>query len=306
MRPKELGEARRRFEAFLEPLLPLMGRWERQKWGAFYVQGLLLEGGRKTAAGMSERYGGNAQAMQQFVSQSPWDWRPVRRALAKQMVSSASSRCAWILDDTGLPKKGNYSVGVARQYSGTLGKVGNCQIGVSLNYATDDGCFPLDFELYLPEIWAKDKDRREKCGVPSDVGFKRKWELGLAMIDRGRSWGVPEGIIVTDAGYGVATEFRDGLRERELSYVVGITREVGVWRGNVKASPVTYQGFGRPPKAKMPASESVLEVAKSLPDAAWMEVVWREGTKGPMKGRFAAIRVQPSHERVSDKEPESA
>ena len=156
MRQEELREARCRFEGFLEPLLPLMGRSERRKWGAFYIQGMMLEGGRKTAAGMSDRYGGDAQAMQQFVSQSPWDWRPVRRALAMQMVGLASSRCAWVLDDTGFPKKGNGSVGVARQYSGTLGKVGNCQIGVSLNYATDEGCFRLDFELYLPEVWSKD------------------------------------------------------------------------------------------------------------------------------------------------------
>jgi len=118
MRQEELREARCRFEAFLEPLLPLMGRSERRKWGSFYIQGMMLEGGRKTAAGMSDRYGGDAQAMQQFVSQSPWDWRPVRRALAMHMVGLASSRCAWVLDDTGFPKKGNASVGVARQYSG--------------------------------------------------------------------------------------------------------------------------------------------------------------------------------------------
>ncbi len=304
MRAQELREAKDRFEAFLEPLLPLMGRLERRSWGAFYVQGLMLEGPRKTAAGMAERYGGDVQALQQFVSQSPWDWRPIRRALAEQMAPFAGHRAAWLVDDTGFPKKGNGSVGVARQYSGTLGKVGNCQIGVSLNYATDDGCFPLDFELYLPEVWANDKDRREKAGVPSDVTFKRKWELGLEMIDRAMSWNVPQGIIVTDAGYGVATEFRDGLRERKFSYVVGITREVGVWRGDAKPSAVAYQGFGRPPKAKMPASESALESARALGDEAWTEIVWREGTKGPLKGRFAATRVQPSRERVNGKEPE--
>lgn len=299
MTREELHEAKDRFEAFLEPLLPLMGRLERRKWGSFYVQGLMLEGPRKTAAGMADYYGGDVQAVQQFLSQSPWDWRPVRRGLAEQMVSVADHRAAWLLDDTGFPKKGNGSVGVARQYSGTLGKIGNCQIGVSLNYATDDGCFPLDFELYLPESWAGNKNRRETAGVPVDVSFKRKWELGLEMIDRAMSWDVPQGIIVSDAGYGAVTEFREGLRERKLSYVVGINREVGVWRGDVKPSPVAYQGFGRPRKAKMPKSESVLEVARSLDDAACMEIIWREGTKGPMRGRFAAIRVQPSHGTLS-------
>ena len=290
-----MREARCRFESFLEPLLPLMGRSERRKWGAFYVQGLMLEAGRKTAAGMSDRYRGDAQAIQQFVSQSPWDWRPVRRALAKQMVEMASSRCAWVLDDTGFPKKGTSSVGVARQYSGTLGKVGNCQIGLSLNYATDEGCFPLHFELYMPEVWISDKLRREKAGVPANITFKRKWQLGLDMIDRARAWGVPEGVIVTDAGYGVTTEFRDQLRARGLCYVVGITGDVSMWRGEVKPKPVAYQGFGRPRKARMPEAETAAAIAKSLPESAWNDVVWREGTKGPMQGRFAAIRVQPSH-----------
>jgi SRSO17 transposase len=138
MDKSELIEARGRLESFLEPLLPLLGRSERRRWGVFYVQGLLLEGGRKTAAGMAVRYGGDVQALQQFLNQSPWDWRVVRQALAQQMVALTSPRGAWILDDTGFPKKGKHSVAVARQYSGTLGGVGNCQVALSLNYATSD------------------------------------------------------------------------------------------------------------------------------------------------------------------------
>ena len=149
MDKKALQEARGRLEAFVEPLLPLLGRSERRRWGTFYFQGLLLEGGRKTAAGMAERYGGDEQALQQFLNQSPWDWMAVRQELAVRMAREASPRAAWVLDDTGFPKKGEHSVGVARQYSGTLGKVGNCQIGVSLNYATDEGCVPLDFHLHM-------------------------------------------------------------------------------------------------------------------------------------------------------------
>ena len=147
MRRDELREARCRFEAFLEPLLPLMGRSERRKWGAFYVQGLMLEAGRKTAAGMSERYRGDAQAMQQFVSQSPWDWRPVRRALAKQMVEMASSRCAWVLDDTGFPKKGTRSVGVARQYSGTLSQSWQLSDRSKPELRDGRGMFPFRFRV---------------------------------------------------------------------------------------------------------------------------------------------------------------
>ncbi len=303
MDKKTLLEARSRLETFLEPLLPLMGRLERRRWGAFYIQGLLLEGGRKTAAGMAERYGGNEQALQQFVSQSPWDWMPVRRKLAKQMAHAACPHAAWVLDDTGFPKKGQHSVGVARQYSGTLGKIGNCQIGVSLNYATDEGCFPLDFQLYLPEVWADDLTRCKKAGIPAETMFKRKWELGLEMMDRARTWEIPVSVVVADAGYGVVTDFRAGLRERELKYVVGITKDVGVWRHLVEAKPPTYQGRGQPRKRQynLPQPEGVLEVAKGLPEEAWLNITWREGSKGPMQGRFAAIRAQPSHGHVRGK-----
>ena len=240
------------------------------------------------------------------MSQSSWDWMPVRRELARQMAREASSRAAWLLDDTGFPKKGKHSVGVARQYSGTLGKIGNCQIGVSLNYATDEGCFPLDFQLYLPEEWANDPERRKKAGVPEDLSFKRKWELGLEMIDRARKWGIPVTVVVADAGYGIVTEFRTGLRERRLPYVVGISEKVGVWRNPVEIGPPPYQGHGRPRTRQrdLPPPENVHEVVKMLPETSWSEVTWREGTKGPMKGRFAALRVQPSHGHTHGKADE--
>jgi SRSO17 transposase len=297
MNKRELQEARGRLEAFLEPLLPLMGRLERRRWGAFYVQGLLLEGGRKTAAGMAERFGGNVQALQQFVSQSPWDWAAVRRVLASETVRLANGRPGWILDDTGFPKKGVDSVGVARQYSGTLGKVGNCQIGVSLNYATDQGCFPLDFRLYLPKEWTEDSLRRRKAGIPSNVTFKRKWELGIEMIDQARDWEVPVGVLVTDAGYGVSTEFRTELQARGLSYVVGITGEIHVWPSDVEISAPEYSVRGRRRQypVELPPDNSVLELAKELPDESWFKVSWREGAKGPITGRFATVRVRPSN-----------
>jgi SRSO17 transposase len=305
MNGTELREARARFRGFVEPLLPLMGRSERRTWAALYIHGLLLEGGRKTAATMAARFGGDEQALQQFVSQSPWDWVPVRQALAERMVEHAGSRPAWLVDDTGFPKQGKHSVGVARQYSGTLGKTGNCQIGASLNYATGDGCFPLDFQLYLPESWASDPVRREEAGIPEEITFQRKWEIALAMIDRARGWGVPRGPVVADAGYGVASEFRAGLRARGLSYSVGITKDVTVWPGRlVRKPPPPHNGRGRPRKPELPPAQSVLAVARSLPEDAWSDVTWRQGSRGPMKGRFAAIRVQPAHDTLQGAEDE--
>ena len=291
MDKKTLQETRGRLEAFVEPLLPLLGRSERRQWGAFYIQGLLLEGGRKTAAGMAKRCGGDEQALQQFINQSPWDWMVIRREVAVRMARDAGPRGAWVLDDTGFPKKGEHSVGVARQYSGTLGKVGNCQIGVSLNYATDEGCFPIDFQLYVPKAWAEDSVRRHKAQIPDDVVFKRKWELGLQMIDRAREWGLPVEVVVADAGYGVVTAFRAALREKGFCYVVGIPGEVKVWRHPVPEEKISASARIR----DLPKPESVREVARDLPAEAWSDVVWREGTKGPLRGRFAAIRVQPSH-----------
>jgi SRSO17 transposase len=296
MNGTELREARARFADFVELLLPLVGRLERRKWAAFYIRSLLLEGGRKTAATMADRFGGNEQAVQQFVNQSPWDWMPARQQASERLARFAGRRVAWVVDDTGFPKQGKHSVGVARQYSGTLGKTGNCQIGVSLNCASDDGCFPLDFQLYLPEAWASDAKRRQAAGIPAEITFQRKWEIALAMIDGVREWDVPEGVVVADAGYGVATEFRAGIRVRKLQYVLGITRDVTVWRGAALRGPSpAYTGRGRPRKAPLPKAETALAVAKSLPDEAWTQVTWREGVRGPMAGRFAAVRVQPAH-----------
>ena len=278
MTKQELLEAHRRLELFLGSLLPLTGRLERRRWGSFYVQGLLLEGGRKSAAQMAQRYGGDVQALQQFVNQSPWDWYPIRHRLALKMSDAlGKDRPAWPLDDTGFPKKGEHSVGVARQYSGTLGKVANCQIGVSLNYATDDGCVPIDFELYLPEEWAWVPERRAKAGIPEEIKYRTKPEIALAMIDRAISWGVTPGVVCADAAYGNSGDFRAELVKRGLTYMLA-----------VKGNTVVRTEEGQ--------VQAVEELAAGLPSGAWAEVCWREGTKGKLKANFAALRVFPKHE----------
>lgn len=308
MKRDELLEARGRLEAFVKPLWPLLGRLERRRWGAFYVQGLLLEGGRKNAAAMARRYGGEVQALQQFVNQSPWDWQALRKVLAQQMMEVASSRSAWILDDTSFPKKGEHSVGVIRQYSGTLGKVANCQVAVSLNYATDEGCFPVDFDLYLPQLWLEDPGRRQKAHIPRDITFRTKWQIGLEMLARAREWGLPAGVVLADAAYGKVMEFRRALHEAGRHYVVGIPSDLGVWLGPVANNAPPYAGRGRPRTRDRgwPNTLKVAEVARRLPPEDWCEISWREGAKGPLKGRFAALLVQPARGQVRGKNAEPA
>jgi SRSO17 transposase len=212
------------------------------------------------------------------------------------MAEALNPVAAWVVDDTGFPKKGNHSVGVARQYSGTLGKIGNCQVAVSLHYATDDAAIPLDFSLYLPEEWLAE-DRRQKAGIPKDVTFQPKWALALALIDRATEWGVPSGVIVADAGYGNTTEFRTGLAERKLLFVVGVQNTATVWAdlGNLEAPAAGRRGRPRRKPLEVGIPKSVAEVSQNWPLENWQRITWREGTKGPMTSRFTAARVLPSH-----------
>lgn len=301
---KTIQESRERLEQFLSGLLAPLGRSERRNWGRVYIRGLLLEGERKSIEPMAARMPeGNVQALQQFIGQSPWDWMPLRQLLAQRMVGEISPPAAWIVDDTGFPKQGKHSVGVARQYSGTLGKVGNCQVAVSLNYATDQACFPLDFSLYLPKEWTEDAERRRKAGIPEDIGFEQKWQLALSMADRAIEWGLPRGVVVADAGYGNISKFREELEERGLHYVVGIDSTTGVWEEPVSGEIPPYKGVGRPRKRppNLPRTKTVAQVARELPADSWKTVTWREGTKGELKSRFAILKVQPSHQHEDGK-----
>lgn len=309
MRLSEMNATRQRLEQFVTPLLDLLGREERRRHGRFYVHGLLMADGRKNAAQMALRYGGDEQALQQFVSQSPWDWVPVRRALARQMAPLTPVEAAWAIDDTGFPKQGAHSVGVARQYSGTLHGVGNCQVAVTLNVATDTGSYPVDVMLYLPEAWATDAARRQRGGVPDDVRFQTKWELALALIDRARSWGLEDRIVVADGAYGMVTAFRAGLRARGLQYVLAVPCDTRVWREAAIPQPPARTGKPGKPRTKpvLPTPERVDVLARSLPRSAWKSVSWRAGSKGCLKSRFAAVRVWPAADLLQggEAEPES-
>jgi SRSO17 transposase len=243
---------------------------------------------------------GDEQCLQQFVNQSPWDEVAVRRTLARRMSRELGAR-AWVIDDTGFPKFGKMSVGVARQYSGALGKVGNCQIGVSINACSDAASCPLDWRLFIPKEWDEDgefnQSRRAKCKLPEDAHHVEKWRLALEMIDELRGWGIEPPIVLGDGAYGDITELRTGLEERELEYVLDVTGATSAYREDVKPSqPPRPEGRGRPPRARYredPAS--LTELALAAGKNAAVTVTWREGTRGKMSSRFLALRVRPAN-----------
>ena len=280
MTEHQIAKCRQRLEHFLRDLLESVGRSERRHWGEVYVRGLLQDGERKSVEPMAARLrDGNVQAMQQFVGQSPWQWEEVWQRLGRRMTAELEPDSAWVVDDTGFPKQGLDSVGVARQYSGTLGKTGNCQVAVSLHHVGEQGNAVLGWRLYLPESWAHDKERRKSAGIPEEVVFKRKWELALELIDQARSWGLADRIVLADGGYGESTEFRDELEARDLRYVVGIAPNVGVWTKPPKVRIPEYSGRGAPPKKHVYGDQRPIAVkGVALKARGWKKVRWREGT----------------------------
>ncbi len=210
---------------------------------------------------------------------------------------------AWVIDDTGFPKQGTHSVGVERQYSGTLGKTGNCQVAVSVHHVGEQGNVPLGWRLYLPESWINDTGRRREAGIPEDLVFRKKWELALEIIDQVRGWGLPDRVVLADAGYGDGTEFREELEKRGLNYAVGVPPQMGVWLKPPKLTTLPAKGKGRPPSAVRYGDQRPATAQAAAQQAkGWKKIRWREGSKGWLESRFWAARVQPSH-RYQDGRP---
>ena len=207
---------------------------------------------------------------------------------------------AWIIDDTGFPKQGLHSVGVARQYCGQLGKQDNCQVAVSLSIANHHASLPVAYRLYLPQDWAKDRQRRRKAGVPEDIGFKTKPEIAIEQLRWACAAGLPRGVVLMDAGYGCNTDLRAGVSALALSYVAGILPQTSVWAsGTGPLPPEKWSGRGRPPKLTRRDGKhqpiSVKQLALGLPKRAWRTVKWREGAAEHLSSRFARMRVRVAH-----------
>jgi SRSO17 transposase len=275
-------------------------------WCGVYIRGLITDGDRKSAEPMAARVplpegldvSDPDQALQQFLGQSTWDEQAVlKRYRATMAAKFADSAGIFVIDDTTFPKQGSHSVGVQRQYCGALGKKANCQCAVSVHYVAPKGHYPLDMRLYLPESWLDDPERLDKAKVPEDQRRRlTKGQIALELLDRVRAEGLPGGLVVADSGYGVSGPFRDGLAERGLHYVVGVTDEMVVFTEEPQwVAPAAATG-GRPQKRHRlaegsPRPISLKELAARTPRR---KVTWREGTKGPMWGRFAWLRVWPA------------
>jgi SRSO17 transposase len=243
------------------------------------------------------------QSLHHLIAKADWSDAAVLAVVRARVLPAIQQHGpiqAWIIDDTGFPKKGTHSVGVARQYCGQLGKQDNCQVAVSLSVANEQASLPVAWRLYLPQPWAEDAARRSKARVPEALPFATKPQIALEQVRAAQADGIPPGVVLADAGYGVDTGFRDGITALGLTYVVGIQSSASLWPPGQAPLPVKPRGGrGRPSTRVRRSAEhkpvSVRELAAALPNTAWRRVTWREGTNAPLASRFAAVRVRPAH-----------
>jgi SRSO17 transposase len=292
----------------MEGLAKAAGHEDRQVPLKNYCKGLLLPGERKSIEPMAARLEpGNVQPMRQslhhLVAKAPWKDDALLEQVRNYVLPAMAKHgpvVAWIVDDTGFPKKGKHSVGVARQYCGQVGKQDNCRVAVSLSVATWSSSLPIAYRLYLPKEWAEDAEGRDKTEVPVEVEFQTKPEISLDQIRAALAAKVPRGVVLADAAYGINTEFRDELTKLGLQYALGVQSSMTVWEPGKQPLPARPRGpMGRPPRLLQRTADhqpvSVKQLAISLPRSAFREIIWRESGGRKLRSRFAAVRVRPAH-----------
>jgi len=306
LRTADDGESR--FAGYVEGLVSVIGHTDRAGPLRDYCVGLMLPCERKSVEPMAavtapERTAAQHQSLLHFVGNAGWS---DERVLAKvrEMVLPEVERHgpieARIIDDTGFPKQGRHSVGVARQYCGQLGKQDNCQVAVSLSVANHHASLPVAYRLYLPQDWAQDRKRRRKAGVPEEISFKTKPEIALEQLRWACEAGLARGVVLMDAGYGAETDLRTNITTLGLSYVAGTRPNTTIWpSGMAPLPPKRWSGRGRPPKLMRRDGRhqpiSVQQLALELPKRAWRTIKWREGTAEWLSSRFARVRVRIAH-----------
>ncbi len=301
--PKASPEPLPELAAFLEPFAPLFRRHTSRDSMERYLTGLLTDLPHKTCDTIADVIAGTSvERLQHLLTDAAWDPLALDEARVKRLLAAHPvSNGILVFDDTGLPKKGSASVGVAPQYSGTLGKIGNCQVVVSAEFLADDPAsstpfhWPLSAQLFLPESWAQDAKRRKQVQVPETISQQTKPEIALGLLDHARQWGVPIGAVVVDAGYGDNPNFLRGLDDRQVPYICAVESTFGCRlphevQATATQAPV-YQGRGQPRKPRPAPLYTVKQLIESLPASAWQTISWREGTKGTMRVQAVALRV---------------
>jgi SRSO17 transposase len=273
-----------------------------------YCTGLLLPGERKSIEPMAARLAPETtrrrhQSLHHLVADAAWSDEAVMKRIWQRVLPAMTQKnpiVAWVVDDTGFPKKGKHSVGVDRQYCGQIGKQENCRVAVSLSLSTESASLPVAFELYLPVSWTEDRKRRQAAGVPADSEFRTKPLMAIEQIQKAKESGLPLAPVVADAGYGNDTKFREALTAMGIEYAVGIQSTVSLWRpGEEPLPPKAKKKTGRPSKLRQrsPSHQpaTALLIAQELPAEAWKNITWRAGTKKNLRSRFACVRVRPAH-----------
>jgi SRSO17 transposase len=298
-----------RFERYCDAMVSTMGHADREQPGRWYLKGLVLPGGRKSVEPMAarvqpDRVRSAHQSMHHLVADAEWSDEAMLSAVARQVLPKLvgdDQAVLWIVDDTGFPKKGRHSVGVAHQYCGQTGKQDNCRVAVTLSIATPEGSLPVGFRLYLPREWSEEAARCRTAGVPEDVGFATKPQLAWRQIEAALQAGYPRGPVLADAAYGGETAWREKLAEHGLTYAVGVRPATTVWWGEYQPAslPTPKADTGRARRKLQRDADhqpiTVADLARALPAASWRTVSWREGASGSLQSRFARVRMTAAH-----------
>ena len=299
------------FETYMTHLSEGLGHQDRHAGLRGYCSGLMSPLARKSVEPMAAHLDpmhtrSRHQSLHHFVAEAAWSDEQMLLRVCQWVFPRMDFEDGgwWIIDDTGFPKQGRHSVGVARQYCGMLGKQDNCQVAVSVSLACEAASLPVAWQLYLPKEWAEDVDRRDKAGVPEALEFATKPAIALSQIEHLVQLGAPKHCVLADAGYGVDTAFREGLSDLGLTYVVGVTGAVTVWpRGREPLPAAPYSGRGRASRRLRIGArddpqhrpQSIKELACELGPGQWHTVTWREGTNARLRSRFARVRVRAAH-----------
>lgn len=315
MNLKELKQIQASLDKFAEWITDGLGRRERRDALAMYLAGLLLDGERKSIQPMASRLVQDEHAieplrqrLQQAVAVASWAEATIYQRIAARFDAEFADMQALIVDDTGFAKKGDQSVGVCRQYSGTLGRVDNCQIATSLHLAATHQSVCIGQRLYLPESWANDTVRCRKAGIPADICFARKWEIALTLIDQALDAGIRKHVVLADAGYGDATSFRCALQARDMTYLMGVSATTTIWPPPIipKIPTAPKKAARGRPQTRAQATwppMTLAAFASSLTRNAFVRVSWRRGTKGMMRGDFYAQRIYSAERRTKGTKP---